>query len=203
MVCIPELGQAWEMLTPQPGRILPISATWGPTGEQCEGEVKRFRQRNWPLIHFEQLARMKERAGLSPEEARQLPMPTHHLSPDRSFSEEEYAWVLPELSPPEWPASPSDDELTDVHETVLREALKRWKPECGQGEALVPRFSPRDRGLFVYVDLGGTCEKGVVDIIRDPDDRLTLGTFTTGEFNLAWLLPRIRDILLQRIPIGR
>jgi len=165
------------------------------SGQSCWDASQGFSRRAWAVQNVEQIMRLREQTGMPAGQAREPLVPSPRQG---EIIEATYRLRLPVLAPPDTqPFNLDSPEVQDVARATARAIHRGPEPGCHAGEAAIPRFSNRDPMLLVYVDL--PCGKGIVDIIKDPEGKRTLGRFTTYEYNLDVLVPRLRQRLLLTV----
>jgi hypothetical protein len=114
-----------------------------------------------------------------------------------------FAWKLLPLTPPKSVATrtpPSDASL--LRGEVLT-AIKRFRNGCGAaGEAVIPFYSSHDPRVFVYVDLGGRCEKGVFEFLRRPEGGWSFSRFVVDEIDVKPLMRRIQRARMETLRLA-
>jgi hypothetical protein len=131
------------------------------------------------------------RDNLTEEQKRQILKP-------RSTS-----FTLPSLSPPDYIASRrAPPDLARFESVVRSRAEDFYSANCGQGEVLIPYFSPADPAVYVYADLG-TCDKGIIGFVRDEKGQWISGQFSPAKPPNQWstTIQRIRENTATTIPL--
>jgi hypothetical protein len=77
-----------------------------------------------------------------------------------------------------------------------------YSANCGQGEVLIPYFSPTDPAVYVYAGLG-TCDKGIIGFVRDEKGQWTSGQFSPARPPNQWstTIQRIRENTAVAMPL--
>lgn len=105
------------------------------------------------------------------------------------------------LLPLALPKSISDKTLAPDAATLRSEAIKiakSYKTDCGSsGVGTIPFYGEEDRRVFVYVELGGTCEKGVFEFLRRPEGGWAFNRFVVDSIDLSLLVPRIQEAKME------
>lgn len=95
-------------------------------------------------------------------------------------------FTLPNLSPPDYIISRhAPPDLSRFAFAVRSRVDDFYSSSCGQGEILIPYFSPTDPRVYVYADLG-TCDKGVIRFAQDEKGQWTSGQFSPAKPPNQW-----------------
>ncbi len=82
------------------------------------------------------------------------------------FSEEDVSLELPSLNTP-LAASPSSSEANQLRRAATKALRYYVGRQCPTASVTIPRFSPDDPFVYVFVDFGQSCGRGVLAARRD------------------------------------
>jgi len=113
-----------------------------------------------------------------------------------------FDFKLVTLTPPKAIAEkirPSD--VAALHAEISATA-KRFDSGCGAAsEATIPFYDRQDPRVFVYVDLGGKCEKGVLEFLKGSNGNWSFNRFIVDNIDLELLVPRIEKARMEVLRI--
>ncbi len=108
---------------------------------------------------------------------------------------------LPALSVPDYIVSRTEPRDAEVLASAARSAVEGfYEPKCNGGLLKIPYFSDDDPIVFVYVDLGPGCEKGVLPFVRH-EVRWIPGQFSPARAPNDWsyTIRRIHEYKLVEV----
>ncbi len=109
-------------------------------------------------------------------------------------------WKLQRLMPPK----PISMKTPPLDASILRgeilTVVKSFRKGCGAaGQAMIPFYGSQDPRVFIYVDLGGHCEKGVFEFLKRAEGGWSFSRFVVDEGDVKLLLPRIQKARMETL----
>ncbi len=86
---------------------------------------------------------------------------------------------------------------------VAATARNYRRDDCGPGRAVIPFYGIDDPRVYVEVDLGGRCEKGIFLFSRVPEGDWSFEMFEVSENDVAHFVARIRRAKMETVRINR
>lgn len=77
--------------------------------------------------------------------------------------------------------------------------VKRFRKECSAGQIVISFYSSQDPRVLVYVDLGGRCEKGILEFLKNPAEGWSFSRFVVDEIDVKPLVPRIQKARMESL----
>ncbi len=106
-------------------------------------------------------------------------LPVSRPCPDQEaiLGDETFAFVLPELTPPDSIRRKSVPANKDTLAAEVKRYLKSRGKRCGATTARIPFYSETDPRVYVLIESAGDCPRGVVTYSRAADGRWEFGKF--------------------------
>lgn len=123
-----------------------------------------------------------------------------HRAPETFGNPLYLKWKLLPLTPPKSVSSrmrPPDVALLSTEIAATAKSFRTAR--CATGKATIPFYSVEDTRVFVEVDLGGRCEKGVFAFERRPEGGWGFGRFTVAKIDVEHFVARIRRAAMVTI----
>lgn len=113
---------------------------------------------------------------------------------DAIVGDETFAFVLPELTPPDSIQRKSVPADKDALATQVQRYLKSRSKRCGATTARIPFFSDIDPRVYVFIQSAGECPSGVATYSRAGDGRWEFGKFFADlpEEELSGIIAKIK-----------
>lgn len=86
---------------------------------------------------------------------------------------------------------------------VVAAAKSYHRRECGAGKAIIPFYDMDDPRVYIEVDLGGRCEKGVFVFSRGYERDWSLEAFTVAKAEIEQFAARIQRAKMETVRLGR
>jgi len=86
---------------------------------------------------------------------------------------------------------------------VAATARNYRRSSCGPGRAVIPFYGIDDPRVYVEVDLGGGCEKGIFLFSRVPEGDWSFEMFEVSENDVAHFVSRIRRVKMETVRINK
>jgi hypothetical protein len=102
------------------------------------------------------------------------------LQQEDILSDESFTFSLPELKPPDSIQNRSLPSDNDGFVTEVRQFLESHREDCESTTitATIPYYSDTDPRVYVLLQSGGKCERGIASFSRAPNGRWEFGKFT-------------------------
>ncbi len=127
------------------------------------------------------------------------PLPSQQ--PSEAFdSAPSFTWKLRPLTPPKPVSARTRSSDASILRREVLTVVKSFRKGCGAaGQAVIPFHSSHDPRMFVYVDLGGHCEKGIFEFLKRAEGGWSFSRFVVDEVDVQLLLPRIQKARMETL----
>lgn len=178
---------------------------WEPEKNQSEASLPiRFGEQYakakglWPVQGIGPAERAKEQRAF---DTTKLAAPLQSRPSSEIFdSALSFVWKLPPLTPPKSVSTRTPPSDANLLRGEILTIVKSFRKGCdAAGEAVIPFYSSQDPRVFVYVDLGGRCENGVFEFLRQPTGGWSFSRFVVDEIDVKPLVLRIQRARMETL----